>query len=64
MLGRVSDEETDVMRATQEQRAEREEKLAKQSGSDSEEAEHLRRAEKARYLEARLEERARAEGED
>jgi hypothetical protein len=64
MLAAVSDGETEELLEQQQQRAEREEKLAEQAEVESEEAEHRRRAEKARYLESKLEERAPADRDD
>jgi hypothetical protein len=59
----VSDEETEALRAEQERRAAREEELAEESDQSTEEAAHRRRADKARYLEEKLEERAQSEEE-
>jgi hypothetical protein len=59
----VSDEETEALRTEQERRAALEEQLAEESDQSTEEAAHRRRADKARYLEEKLEERARSEEE-
>lgn len=58
------DEETEALRAEQEERADREERLAEEADEPSEESEHRRRVEKSRYLEEKLDDRARSERED
>ena len=60
----AEDDETRALRAEQHRRAAREKGLADQSDQPRDEAEHQRRAEKARYLEKKLEERERSERDD
>jgi hypothetical protein len=60
----VGDEETEALRSEQQRRADTEEQLAEDSDQPTEEAQHQRRADKARYLEEKLEERARSEQDD
>lgn len=55
------DDETRDLRAQQQQRAADEEWLASQSDVSSETEAHRRRADKARYLDEKLEDRARSE---
>jgi hypothetical protein len=57
----MAEDETRALRAEQQERAAREERLADQTDQPTEEHEHLRRADKARYLEEKLEERERSE---
>ena len=60
----MADDETRALHAEQRRRADREALLAdqaEQADQPDAEAEHLRRAEKARYLKEKLEERARSE---
>jgi hypothetical protein len=60
------DEERDAdeLSAEQLERAVREEGLARRAPEDEEADQHQRRAEKARYLRERLQERARSEQDD
>jgi hypothetical protein len=60
----VSEDETGELRAEQEQKADRESELADESEQPSEREAHRRRADKARYLEEKLEERAQSEQQD
>jgi hypothetical protein len=58
------DDETEELRATELRRELEEEELARSPGETEDEiAQHERRAEKARYLLEKLEERAESEGE-
>lgn len=59
----MADDETRALHTEQERRAAREKQLADESDQPSDEAAHRRREEKARYLEEKLEERARSEQE-
>ena len=54
---------TEALQAEQEKRAAREEALSRTSDDESEIAQHDRRAEKARYLREKLEEREASERE-
>jgi hypothetical protein len=60
----MADDETRELHAQQHGRAAREQRLAEESDQPTDEAQHRRRAEKARYLEEKLEERAQSEQED
>ena len=60
----MGDEETEALRSEQQRRADTEEQLAEETDQPTEEAQHARRADKARYLEEKLEERARSEQDD
>jgi hypothetical protein len=59
----VAEDETRELHAEQAKRAAREERLAEETDQPTEEAEHRRRSDKARYLKKKLEERARSEQE-
>jgi hypothetical protein len=60
----VSDEpDTEELRQVQSRRAAAEEELASAGADEQETAQHERRAEKARYLEEKLEQRAESERE-
>lgn len=61
LVANVDDAETRNLHAEQHQRAASEERLADQSDHRSDESAHRRRADKARYLKEKLEERARSE---
>ncbi|HEY2161507.1 MAG TPA: hypothetical protein VGH24_09390 [Solirubrobacteraceae bacterium] len=56
--------ETDELRKVQIRREAQEQELAQASDDEEETAEHERRAEKARYLREKLEERAETEPEE
>jgi hypothetical protein len=62
----MSDEpaETDELRKTQVRREGEEQELARAADEDEETAQHERRAEKARYLREKLDERAESEREE
>jgi len=60
----VGEEDTQAPRVEQQRRAFREKRLADPSDQSTEEAEHRRRADAARYLDERLEERARSEEDE
>ena len=55
--------ETQHLKAHQRERAETEERLARQADDEHESAQHERRAEKAQYLRDKLEEREASERE-
>ena len=64
LIANVDDAETRNLRDEQHERAASEERLADQSEHRSDESAHRRRADKARYLEEKLEEHVRSERED
>jgi hypothetical protein len=63
-VSNVAEKDTRALRSEQQRRAAREEQMAEESDQPTEEAAHRRRAEKARYLDEKLQERARSERQE